>query len=287
MQNQQAQKEKHKRKTVRSSTPLLLLRALLIALIIFCGYKILVSSKWYYPQSMFASTKNTNFAIVGTYITSKDKVLNVMKKFQIPKRPLYMLDVKAFEDGISEIETVKSVHIRRYWFPARMQIVIEDKMPILMIAPDEKSKPAAFFVEGGTLLNADLLPKNEKIYPLKVLTTGSNPKDNFINWKEDRINQILELAENAAKFSGEEVEYIDLRDSNNVFIKIKSVLIDLGELDESAYSRLKVIASILPNLNKIDKKIKYVDLRWDVAKYVTVEGKKHEDNIDTVQSENG
>ena len=136
-------------------------------------------------------------------------------------------------------------------------------------------------------MNADLLPKNEKIYPLKVLTTGSNPKDNFINWKEDRINQILELAENAAKFSGEEVEYIDLRDSNNVFIKIKSVLIDLGELDESAYSRLKVIASILPNLNKIDKKIKYVDLRWEVAKYVTVEGKKHEDNIDTVQSENG
>ena len=232
-------KEKHKRKPVRSSKLLLCLRALMIALIIFSSYKILCSSKWYYPQKMFTSAKNKNVAIVGTYITSPDKVLNIMKKVEIPKRPLYMLDVKGFEDKISEIKTVKSVHIRRYWFPARMQIVIEDKMPVLMIAPNETAKPAAFFVEDGTLLSADLLPKNEKLYPLKVITTGE--QDNFIKWNEDKINFFLNLADKTRQYSGEEVEYIDYRQPHNIFIKIKSVLIDIGEADGTIDKRLKSI----------------------------------------------
>lgn len=274
---------------VRSSIPLLFLRALIIALIVFCGYKILGSSKWYYPQGMFYSPRNKNLAIVGTYITSKYKVLEVMKKVQIPKRPLYLLDVKAFEDRISEIETVKNVHIRRYWFPARMLIVIEDKMPILMIASDEKAQPAAFFVEDGTLLSADLLPRNEKIYPLKILTTGNDPQDNFINWKKERINQLITLANKARQYSGEEVEYIDVRDPQDVYIKIKSVLIRMGKLDENTYTKLKAISIILPNLNKIDEKIIYVDLRWDVAKYIKIERKeqKDESSTDTTQHEIG
>lgn len=269
-------KEKHKRKPVRSNTMLLCLRALMIALIIFSSYKILCSSKWYYPQKMFTSAKNKNVAIVGTYITSPDKVLNIMKKVEIPKRPLYMLDVKGFEDKISEIKTVKSVHIRRYWFPARMQIVIEDKMPVLMIAPNEKAKPAAFFVEDGTLLSADLLPKNEKLYPLKVLSTGE--QDNFIHWKEEKINYLLELADKARQYSGEEVEYIDYRQPHNIFIKIQSVLIDLGEPDAKAYTRLKSIKTVLENLDKVDKKIEYVDLRWEVTKYIKIKGKGQQYN---------
>lgn len=287
---QTRQKEvKNKRVTVRSSLPLLFLRALTIALIVFCGYKILTSSKWYYPQGMFESAKNQNLAIVGTYITSKNKVLEVMKRVQIPKRPLYMIDVKAFEDRISEIETVKNVYIRRYWFPARMLIVIEDKMPILMIAPDEKSPPAAFFVEDGTYLSADLFPRDEKIYPLKVLTKGDNPSDNFIYWKEDRLKQLLELCEVAEQYSGEKVEYIDVRDPQDVYIKIKPVLLRIGKLDDNTITKLKSISIILPNLDKIEEKIIYVDLRWNVAKYLKIERKeeKNEGVIDSVEHEIG
>ena len=281
-------KEKHKRKPVRSSKMLLCLRALMIALILFSSYKILCSSKWYYPQKMFTSPKNKNVAIVGTYITSPEKVLNIMKKVEIPKRPLYMLDVKGFEDKISEIKTVKSVHIRRYWFPARMQIVIGDKMPVLMIAPNETAKPAAFFVEDGTLLGADLLPKNNKLYPLKVITTGE--QDNFVKWNKDKIDFFLELAEKVKQYSGEEVEYIDYRQPHNIFIKIKSVLIDLGEPDGNADKRLKSIKTILENLDKVDKKIEYVDLRWEVTKYIKIKGKgqqHYESNINPTEHEIG
>ncbi len=285
--NQHKEKPKKKRIAVRSSKPLLFLRALFIALLIFSGYKLLTLPMWYYPQDMFKTAKNKNFAIMGTYITPNDKVLAVMRKVQMPKVPLYLLDVKAFEDRISEIETVKSVHIRRYWFPARLQIVIEDKKPILIIAPDEKSKPAVFFVEGATLLSADLLPKDAKKYPLKILTTGSDPKDNFIKWKEDRIDALLELADKAEELTGSEVEYIDIRNPHDVYIKTKPALIRLGEMNDTAYTRLASITTILPNLSKIEQKIKYIDLRWDVTKYVKIEGEKNEDVINSNELEIG
>lgn len=287
MQNNQQQSTKQKKKTVRSSKPLLFLRALFIALIIFSGYKILTLPQWYCPSNIFKSVKSKNFAVMGTYITPKEKVLSIMRKVHIPRKPLYMIDVKAFEDRILEIETVKSVHVRRYWFPARIQIIIEDKKPILMIAPDEKSSPIAFFVEGGTLLSADLLPKDERIYPLKILTTGSDPKDNFVKWTEARINELVFLAEKAEEYTGENVEYIDIRNPNDIYIKIKSVLIRLGEMNENTDSRLQAITKILPNLNKIKNKIIYVDLRWDVTKYVKIEGEADENNTSSNELEIG
>ncbi len=285
----QQNREKSRRIVVRSSMPLLFLRALVIALIFFSGYKILTCSKWYYPQGIFYSAKNRNVAIVGTYITPPDKILNVMRKVEIPKRPLYLIDVKAFEDRIGEIKTIKQVYIRRYWFPARMLIVAEDKKPVLMICSDEKSLPVAFFVEDGTLLNADLLPKDEKYYPLKILTTGNNPEDNFVNWKKDRITELVKLAEMSEIYSGEKVEYIDIRDPQDVYIKIKTALIRIGKPDENTYSRLKAISVILPNLSKVEERIEYVDLRWDVAKYVKIERKEQENesSINTTKSENG
>lgn len=285
--NQQTEKPKKKRIAVRASKPLLFLRALFIALLIFCGYKLLTLQMWYYPNDIFKTVKNKNFAIMGAYITPNEKVLSVMKNFQIPKVPLYMLDVKAFEDKIAEIETVKSVHVRRYWFPARLQVVIEDKKPVLVIFPDENSKPAAFFVEDGTLLSADLLPKDVKKYPLKIITTGSDPKDNFVKWKIERINSLLDLCKKAEEYSGSEVEYIDIRNPNDVYIKISPVLIRLGEMNESAYTRLGTIRTILPNLNKINKKIKYVDLRWEVTKYVKIEGEQNENVINSNELEIG
>lgn len=280
-------KDKQKKLMVRTSLPLLFLRALFITLIIFSGYKILTSQQWLYPDDIFRNTKNKNFIIMGTYITSKDKVLEVMKKINLPKKPLYTIDVKKIEEKILEIETVKKVFVRRYWFPPRLRIVIEDKTPILMISPSENANPIAFFVEDGTLLNGDLLPKNAKIYPLNVITTGSNRNDNFVNWKQDRINALVTLADNVKMYTGENVKYIDIRDPNDIYIKIKTVLIRLGKLDEDYISRLNTISAIINNLDKIEEEIEYIDLRWDVTKYIKIKGKKDENGNNTIESENG
>jgi len=273
--------QKPKRKLVKNSIGLLLLRALFIAALIFSGYKILLSSKWYYPQDLFSNPDPKRISVAGAYITPKESVLNSLKNLQMPKKPLYLIDVQGFKNQISEIQTVKNVYIRRYWFPARMQIVIEDRKPLLMIASSPESEPAAFFVEGGKLLSSELLPKNKDLYPLKVLTVG-HPDDNFINWDENRINEILKLSDYVSSCSGEQVEYIDIRNPHDIYVKIPSVLVRLGEPNETLYIRLKNLTSIVPNLYKVEQPIKYIDLRWDIAKFIKLGVKANENNDSSI-----
>lgn len=277
--NSNCQKTDKKRKYVKDSLFLLLLRALCIAAVIFAGYKILMSSKWYYPQDLFLKADKKRLSVAGNIITPKEKVIEALKYMQIPKKPLYMIDVKGFRDRISDIETVKDVYIRRYWFPARLQIIIKDRMPMLLVASSAEAEPAAFFVEGGKLLSAELLPQDKSLYPLKVLTTG-HPDDNFIEWDENRINEILKLADYVSAYSGENVEYIDIINPNDIYVKIPSVLIRLGEQNDTLYKRLQNLTSILPNLYKIEQPVKYIDLRWDVAKFIKL-GEKVNENDDS------
>ncbi len=269
------------RKPVRNNIKLFFLRALFIAAVIFAGYKILFSSKWFYPRDLFVKMDNKVISISGNYITSKEAVHNVLKTMQIPHVPLYLIDVKAYKNAISEIETVKNVYVRRYWFPARMQIIIEDRTPLITIAASPEAKIAGFFVEGGVLLSADLLPENQALYPLKVLTIG-HKDDNFINWDEKRINEIIKLAEYVSVYSGEQVEYVDIRNPQDIYVKITSALIRLGEPNETLYTRIKDLKSIIPNLDKVDKPIKYIDLRWDTAKYIKLGVKINENNNSSV-----
>ena len=273
--------QKHKRKLVKNSIGLLLLRALFIAALIFAGYKILLSSKWYYPQDLFTKADSKRLSVAGTYITPKESVINALKSLQIPKKPLYLIDVQGFKNQILEIKTVKDVYIRRYWFPARLQIIIEDRKPLLSIAPTPESEPVAFFVEGGKLLSSEFLPKNKSLYPLKILTIG-HQDDNFINWDENRINEILKLAEYTSSYSGEKVEYIDIRNPHDIYVKIPSVLIRLGEPNDTLYNRLQNLTSIIPNLYKIEKPIKYIDLRWEVAKFIKLGVKANENNNSSI-----
>ena len=273
--------QKSKRKPVKDSIGLFLLRALFIAALIFSGYKILLSSKWYYPQDLFSKADGKRLAVVGAYITPKESVLNVLKNLQIPNKPLYLIDVQGYKNQILSIETVKNVYIRRYWFPARLQIVIEDRVPLITIAPAPDAEPAAFFVEGGKLLSSELLPQNKALYPLKVLTSG-HPDDNFINWDENRINEILKLSEKVSLYSGEKVEYIDIRNPNDIYVKIPSVLVRLGEPNDTFDNRIKNLTSIIPNLYKVEQPIKYIDLRWDIAKFIKLGVKANENNDSSI-----
>ena len=69
----------------------------------------------------------------------------------------------------------------------------------------------------------------------------------------------------------EPVLYVDYRDTNDMYIKIETVLIRLGQMDDSILDRIKRIPSILPQVKMLDKKIKYVDLRWDDANFIKLE----------------
>ena len=77
---------------------------------------------------------------------------------------------------------------------------------------------------------------------------------------EKRIKKIEIIVRAMEQFSGESVEYIDMRNPKDIYIKLPSVNVRLGELDFMALSRVRNISAILPQIETMEKKIKYIDL---------------------------
>ena len=72
-----------------------------------------------------------------------------------------------------------------------------------------------------------------------------------------------------------------MRNSNDVYVKINSTSIRLGVLDSSVFERIKRIYTILPKLNSVDGKVKYIDLSWDKVNYF----KLQQDNQNKTETE--
>ena len=59
------------------------------------------------------------------------------------------------------------------------------------------------------------------------------------------------------------MEYIDYRNPKDIYIKIPTTSIRLGSLNPSVYDKIGRLPSLLPQVKMINKKVKYIDLRWD------------------------
>ena len=91
-----------------------------------------------------------------------------------------------------------------------------------------------------------------------------------------KVDELIKLTKAIETYSNQEVQYIDIRDKSDVYIMLKDYLIRFGAINDTAQSRAKWIASILPQAEKYGKKTKYIDLRWDDSHYIKIEGKKEE-----------
>ena len=82
------------------------------------------------------------------------------------------------------------------------------------------------------------------------------------------IKEIQKIVKYVETYSKEQVEYVDFRNPNDVYVKIKTVNIRLGKLDDEVYKRIERIPSILPQVKPVEKKVKYLDLSWDKVNYL-------------------
>ena len=56
--------------------------------------------------------------------------------------------------------------------------------------------------------------------------------------------------------------YWNLRNPDDVYVKISSLKIRLGKFDQTAFDRVQKLSAILPEIKLMDTRIKYLDLRW-------------------------
>lgn len=226
--------------------------------------------QWYLDKNIFTVSNPNSIVIVNNKIVKSHKILSLLKKTNVPDVPIYMAKTDYIEKELRKLPPVKEVFVRRYAFPARLQIIVKERQPVITISPDEKVTPVAAFSRDGVMFGREYLPLSKDFKTIKVLSYG-NKGDDYTKWNAAKIRQIETIVEYVETYSKEPVEYIDFRNPNDVYIKIKTVNIRLGKIDEGVYDRIKRIPSILPQVKMVDSKVKYLDLSWAKVNYLKLE----------------
>ena len=162
------------------------------------------------------------------------------------------------------------------------QITIEERTPAFLLAPNLDSEPNSALSSDGVLIDHDYLPFNSNIKAKKLLTYGVRNGHDEV-WNKKRVEEILKLTKAMEAYSGLSVVYIDIRNQKDVYIMLDDYLIRFGEINDSAISRAKRIASILPAAKKNADKLKYIDLRWEDSCYLRLEGAKEQRSENKMQ----
>ncbi len=225
---------------------------------------------WYMDKNAFNYVGGRSVEIINNKIVPSHKILVLLKNSNVPNVPVYMARTDAIKKELMKLPPVENVYIRRYAFPARIQIIVRERIPAVTVSPDEKIPPVAFFTTDGKLIGREFLPLDKSFKTILVLSYG-NKGDDYRKWNLKKIHEIEKIAKYVETYSGEQVEYIDLRKPDDVFVKIKTVNIRIGQLDENVYKRIERLPSLLPQVKLIDSKIKYLDLKWDKVNYLKLE----------------
>ena len=224
-------------------------------------FLILKLPQWRLPSNAFDSLESSSLEILNNRIVPSQKILMALRRNQVPRQPIFLVKTDDLKKSIKQLEPVQNVYIRRFWFPARLQIIILERTPIITISPNIDVPPIAFFSLDGKLIGREYMPLDEDYKTVSVITYGSG--DDYRNWNVAKVNDFRKLANLVESETGEVVEYIDYRNPKDVYIKIPTANVRLGELNPSIYNKIGRLPSLLPQVKMINKKVKYIDLRWD------------------------
>jgi cell division septal protein FtsQ len=230
----------------------------------------LKSNGWYMDKNAFNTADGTSVQIINNKIVPSVKILALLKNSNVPNAPLYLARTNSIKKELMQLTPIENVYIRRYAFPARIQIIIRERTPIITISPDVKATPVAFFTTDGKLIGREFLPLDKSYKTILVLSYG-NKGDDYHKWDMEKIKEIQKIVKYVETYSKEQVEYVDFRNPNDIYVKINTVNIRLGKLDETVYKRIERIPSILPQVKNVESKVKYLDLSWEKVNYLKLQ----------------
>jgi cell division septal protein FtsQ len=264
-QNRRLKQAKLQRKIRQSQKRLARLRMFyklfLIFGLVFLIMFILKMPQWRLNENAFDSLNNSSLEIVNNHIVPEQKILSALRRNQVPTQPIFLVKTDDLKKSITQLEPIQNVYIRRFWFPARLQIIVIERTPIVTISPNLESPPIAFFSADGKLIGREYMPLDASYDTVAVITYGSG--DDYRNWDANKVKNFKKLADLIKAETGETVEYIDYRNPKDVYIKIPTANIRLGSFNQSVFDKIWRLPSLIPQVKMINQKVKYIDLRWD------------------------
>ena len=261
----QAQLKRQIRKSKQNIKLLLVFSRLgLILFLIFLCYLIISLKYWKLNPKAFDSLGNTSIKIENNYIVPSERILRALQENEVPTCPIFLMKTENIKKSIMQISPIKDVYIKRFWLPARIEILVQEREPALTIAPNENVPPIAFYTKDGKIIGRAYLPLNPCFKTVKILTYGSY--NGAVKFDKEKIKFYMTIAKDIEQASKEPVEYIDLRNPEDVYVRIPTVNIKLGAISPSTYpdtlKKISGLPAILPKVKILNKKVKYVDLRW-------------------------
>lgn len=244
-----------------------LLRVGMIFLIMFFGIWVLKLPQWHISAKALAQADPSVVQIEGNVITPTYKIIDMVRQTQLPDVAVYRLKTKTLEKNIAQLEPIKKVNVRRFWFPGRLIISVEECIPAFVIAPNLEAEPISTVTQEGVFIGRDYMPLDKKFNVTKILSYGVRG-DDYEKWPKERIDELLKFVKTMEAYSKQKVLYIDLRNPQDVYVQLESVLVRFGEINDTAFKRAQWIATILPEAQKFPQKVKYIDLRWEDAHYI-------------------
>lgn len=236
-------------------------RFLLSSLLIAGVYYFVKLPALYISPDAFATSDTEVIKLINNRIVPSEKAYTLLSGFEVEHLPIFMQKTDELKKILLTLPPVEDVYIRRYAFPARMDFIFKERIPVISVIPDINSQPFAYFTQDGTLVGKEYAPYIANFHTLNILSTGYK-NDAYHDWKKENVDELLRFAKYVETCSKESVEYIDYRNPDDVFVKISSIKIRLGKLDDSAFERVQRLTAILPEIKLMDVRIKYLDLRW-------------------------
>lgn len=221
----------------------------------------------YFDGNEFQYVGSPSVEIVNNKIIPTSKIYSVLKTVEIPKKCIFFMRTNEIKKKLYLLKPVDKVYIRRYAFPARLQIIIRESIPAITVTNDLKSKPVAYFTTSGQIISKEYLPLPPDIKTFTVLVNGGS----YGKWEKEEQQRLLKIAKYVETYSKEDVEYIDYRNPDDVYVKVKDVNIRLGLPDDSIWIKIERLPSILPQLKYVHSKIRYLDLSWEKVNYLKLD----------------
>jgi len=246
-------------------------RLIFFVLLSFLLFKLVNLSQWYINPGIFAYYPNNYLEIEGNAIIKTGQIMNVLSGIKLPDKPLYLLDTNIIEKPLLKLSPIKKVYIRRFWFPARLKIVVDERIPILAITPSIKVPPFAVFTEDNTLIGKDFLPLPDSKTVYKVLTY-----DDYTKWSSRHVNYLVRLSSLIETVTRKKLLYLDIRNPSDVFAQLSDIRLRLGEFDHTVFNRAKRVGDMLPEAIKFKENISYIDLRWNKSISIKLKSKEEQ-----------
>lgn len=261
------QKERNIRKQRKKLNRLkTFLRVVIFLLLSYLVYEFVTLPQWYLRPDAFSKPDGHTVEVINNKIVSTNLVYAALKDVKVRKIPIFLMSIKPIKKELFKIPVFKYIYVRRYGFPARIEIIVRERVPSAVIKTNLKDKPVAFVSTDGVMVtNRNYMALADIPSALKILVKNPDFKK---DWTVERVNHIEKIVKAVEAYSSEKVHYIDMRNPNDVFVRIDTTSIRLGVLDNTVFERIKRIYTILPQIDDVEGQIKYIDLSWDKVNYI-------------------